>query len=117
MTKGTRSRFPKPCSQQGCGNLTHERFCEEHRRDDRRPSAYQRGYNHHWQKASRNYLIANPFCVECQKEGKVTLATDVDHIVPHKGNKELFWDMSNWQSLCKRCHGRKTAIFDRGSWY
>ena len=31
-------------------------------------------------------------------------ATVVDHIIPHKGDSDLFWDESNWQSLCKRCH-------------
>ncbi|WP_143035082.1 HNH endonuclease [Marininema mesophilum] len=28
---------------------------------------------------------------------------------------DLFWDKDNWQSLCKRCHDRKTAIED-GRW-
>ena len=31
------------------------------------------------------------------------------HVTPHKGNRELFWDIrGNWQTLCARCHGRKT---------
>jgi 5-methylcytosine-specific restriction endonuclease McrA len=28
----------------------------------------------------------------------------VDHIVPHKMDKALFWDRSNWQPLCKWHH-------------
>jgi 5-methylcytosine-specific restriction protein A len=36
----------------------------------------------------------------------------VDHIIPHKGNYKLFWDKSNWQSLCKSCHDKKTARED-----
>jgi 5-methylcytosine-specific restriction endonuclease McrA len=28
----------------------------------------------------------------------------VDHIIPHKGDKALFWDEKNWQPLCKYCH-------------
>ena len=35
-------------------------------------------------------------------------ATDVDHIIPHRGDKKLFWDSGNWQSLCHECHSRKS---------
>ena len=29
----------------------------------------------------------------------------VDHIVPHRGDQELFWDVANnWQALCRQCH-------------
>ncbi len=35
-------------------------------------------------------------------------ANEVDHIKPHNGDLALFWDESNWQSLCKACHSRKT---------
>ena len=38
----------------------------------------------------------------------------VDHIIPHKGDKVLFWDRSNWQPLCKTCHDTKTAREDGG---
>jgi 5-methylcytosine-specific restriction endonuclease McrA len=34
----------------------------------------------------------------------VVEAVIVDHIVPHRGDQGLFWDTSNWQSLCKKCH-------------
>lgn len=37
----------------------------------------------------------------------------VDHIVPHRGDEKLFWDESNWQALCKRCHDSKTMTEDR----
>jgi 5-methylcytosine-specific restriction protein A len=36
----------------------------------------------------------------------------VDHIVPHRGREQLFWDESNWQALCKACHDRKTGEED-----
>jgi 5-methylcytosine-specific restriction enzyme A len=36
--------------------------------------------------------------------GKDVAATVVDHVVPHKGDLELFWDQSNWQGVCKACH-------------
>jgi 5-methylcytosine-specific restriction endonuclease McrA len=41
----------------------------------------------------------------CQKQGRVTAASVVDHIIPHKGDQKLFWDSANnWQSLCKDHH-------------
>jgi len=33
-------------------------------------------------------------------EGIIKPATDVDHVIPHRGNRSLFWDEENWQALC-----------------
>jgi len=44
----------------------------------------------------------------------MTAAGVVDHIVPHKGDADLFWQRTNWQPLCKPCHDRKTATEDGG---
>ena len=110
----------RPCNHPGCRELTRERFCEKHRKererekDKGRPTAAQRGYDSRWRKARTWYLKRNPLCVECEKKGKLTPATVIDHVVPHRGDKELFWDMSNWQALCKPCHDRKTAKEDGG---
>ena len=46
-------------------------------------------------------------------EGRYVKATDVDHIVPHRGDKKLFWDESNWQALCHRHHSIKTRNEDQ----
>ena len=51
-------------------------------------------------------LLAEPFCRECLKAGNRVRATVVDHITPHKGDQALFWDVDNWQPLCKPCHDR-----------
>lgn len=75
-----------------------------------RPTAHQRGYGSRWQKASKCYLRSHPLCAECERNGRVTEATCVDHITPHRGDMTLFWDVAgNWQSLCKPCHDAKTA--------
>ena len=76
-------------------------------------SAAGRGYGVAWRKARKQYLEEHPLCVECMKEGRYVKATVVDHIIPHRGNKTLFWDQRNWQALCKRCHDRKTMTRDR----
>jgi 5-methylcytosine-specific restriction enzyme A len=70
----------------------------------------ERGYGYKWQQAREGYLRLHPVCVMCDAEGKVTVATVVDHITPHKGDQVLFWDQSNWQSLCTAHHsGDKQA--------
>ena len=85
--------------------------CKCAKRNDTRESAAKRGYNWAWsgpQGAAKRHLAANPLCVECSKEGRTVAATEVDHIVPHRGDKELFWNPDNWQSLCKSHHSQKT---------
>lgn len=61
-------------------------------------------YDYHWRLSSRRFLRENPLCTECSKRHLTVAAAVVDHIVPHDGNRELFWNKKNWQSLCRTCH-------------
>jgi 5-methylcytosine-specific restriction protein A len=74
-----------------------------------RPNSHQRGYTRQWSKARTGFLAKHPLCVTCQENGRIKAATVVDHIIPHKGDKERFWNRANWQSLCALCHNRKSA--------
>jgi len=106
---------PKPCAKAGCGRLTTERYCDVHRgegnkaKDARRGSSAQRGYDARWRRYRKRFLRAHPLCELHQQRGDLVPATVVDHIVPHRGDTDLFWDPSNHQALCKRCHDAKTA--------
>src|SRR5688572_779674 len=60
----------------------------------------ERGYGWEWQKARDIFLRDNPLCAYCARLGIHTAASVVDHKIPHKGDKVLFWDKSNWQPLC-----------------
>lgn len=111
----------RPCARPGCQcTATHGSYCEKHwqqyqmtvsenrkkfsaRKDRERRNSAERGYNSAWNKARVGYLKMHPLCVKCGEP-----ATEVDHIIPHRGDMKLFWDSSNWQSLCHRCHSRKT---------
>lgn len=62
-----------------------------------------------WRRAAASFLKRHPVCADCASLGRIEPATDVDHIEPHKGDRALFWDRSNWQALCHSCHSRKTA--------
>ncbi|KNY29057.1 HNH endonuclease [Pseudobacteroides cellulosolvens] len=108
---------PKPCAKQGCPRLTHERFCEEHQREEWQ--TYNRFYRDEfskrfyssraWRKVRERKLMINPLCELCMKEERLAAATVVDHIIPIKDGGEV-WDLENMQSLCKTCHERKGAM-------
>ena len=108
----------RPCTWAGCAALVSQGSrCAEHKRkaEHERGSAHERGYTSAWTKARAAYLASHPLCARCQRDGRVTAAGVVDHIVPHRGDKALFWDSDgNWQPLCKPCHDRKTATEDGG---
>lgn len=111
----------KPCSYPGCGGLTKDRYCDDHERATRhdyeraRGSASARGYGRKWQHARAAWLRQHPLCRACEDDDVITAAVEVDHLIPHRGDKRLFWDRSNWQSMCKPCHSEKTARED-GRW-
>lgn len=59
-------------------------------------------------------LRLEPLCRTCKKAGRVTIATVCDHVAPHKGDPDLFWSLSNTQSLCAPCHDGTKQSIERG---
>lgn len=110
-----------PCSHPGCPRLVPRgrKYCNEHAglHPEEVRSAFSRGYDRKWQRVSKAFLRSHPLCAECQRNGRYVAATVVDHIVPHRGDQKLFWDESNWQPLCKRCHDQKTGREDSNPTY
>ena len=76
-------------------------------RPDRTP------YGAAWRKARAAYLATHPLCAMCEAQGRITPASVVDHVTPHKGNSALFWNVDNWQPLCKRHHDATKQSADR----
>lgn len=70
---------------------------------DKRDRVVASLYTRAWRKRSAAYLRAHPICAVCG-----VAATEVDHVVPHHGDRVIFWRADNLQSLCGACHGRKT---------
>lgn len=107
---------PRPCRHPGCPELTRDGWCEKHRpkRSNARKlsAAYHGWYNLPvWKDDLRPaQILREPFCRECAKRGVRTRATVADHIKPFRGDWALFVDPANHQSLCERCHNRKTAL-------
>lgn len=63
----------------------------------------------------RSFLRLHPLCKFCEQAGRLTPSEVVDHVIEHKGNQALFWDIGNWQALCKPCHDRLKAKAERGN--
>lgn len=111
------------CRFCGCTNyrLDGHNFCEKHlwweekkeaereqkRKAQRDWSKYTRSSDNYstsrWRNLSRSFLSSHPYCEICGSPSEV-----VDHIVPHRGDDDLFWDRDNLQALCKLCHNNKT---------
>lgn len=121
IRKGGRSmptRASGLCAYPGCkARVASGKYCSLHmptgrrggKPEDRTNTPWHKlYYRRDWQKLRAAHLMREPFCRECAKEGRITVATDVDHIQPHRGDMGLFLDDGNLQSLCHGCHSRKT---------
>ncbi|MDU9005750.1 HNH endonuclease [Sedimentitalea todarodis] len=80
------------------------------RHDKNRKSSSARGYTGTWDKERKEFLKRHPRCKRCG--GK---ADTVDHIIPHRGNSEIFWDRRNWAPLCTNCHSSAKQREERRS--
>jgi len=59
-----------------------------------------------WMAMRSLFLANNPLCVACKKTGRITMATEVDHILPlFKGGTD---DLENLSALCAEHHREKT---------
>lgn len=85
------------------------------RYDERRGSARARGYDARWERARIVYLSQHPLCVCCKANGVVHEASLIDHVIAHRGDRRLFWDVSNWQALCKWCHDNVKSPLERSA--
>ena len=106
-----------PCKHPGCAKLIPygQMYCDEHQpiHKNDRATATERGYGAKWQRERKKFLEMHPFCVRCYEEGHITMATVVDHIIPHRGDPDLFWNRENWQPLCEHHHNAKTMTEER----
>jgi 5-methylcytosine-specific restriction protein A len=99
------------CRNPRCGEYAYKYgFCRRHQPQASAPyrgpaGANLRPCNRRFRALRHAYLVRHPLCACCRHEP----ATELDHITPHRGDVRLFWDQTNWQGLCYRCHGRKTA--------
>ena len=80
-----------------------KKFKMPHRFNHRTNEQDKRYWTHQWKKARAAFIRENPTCKRCHK-----LAQVIDHVVPVNQGGE-FWDVTNWQPLCKQCHDIKSG--------
>ncbi len=108
------------CKHQRCRNLVAagESYCDTHRRQHANdftrahPEYFKLYNNKRWRSYRRMFLSEHPLCInftQCHRE-----ATVVDHVVPHDGDRDKFWEVDNHSAMCKPCHDSKTATHDGG---
>ena len=74
-----------------------------------RPKRHEFYSSSEWRRLREWYRTRHPLCEECERNGRVTLAQVVDHIVEiERGGNPT--DPSNLQSLCHACHNRKHGV-------
>lgn len=104
----------RPCRHPGCPKLTDGVYCEEHQKTaNAQYNKYQRDpqsnkrYGRAWKRIRDRHIKAHPLCEECKKNGRITAAEEVHHILPlSQGGTHAD---SNLMSLCKSCHSRITV--------
>jgi 5-methylcytosine-specific restriction protein A len=109
----------RPCRYSRCPQLTDDKtgYCDAHRQqvqrqyDRERGSANERGYDYHWQQYSKHYLMEHPLCALCAKKAPPVIKASecIDHIIPHRGDYNLFWNRNNHQPACLECNSVKAA--------
>lgn len=111
--------MPEPakryCAEPGCKTLIRGAArCDTHKRSNKRSYVTRVSDKFYrtakWTKDQRpTQLAKEPFCVQIVADGKPCgrVANVVDHIIPRQlGGPDV---PSNYQSLCKKCHDKKTA--------
>ena len=73
----------------------------------------ERGYDHQWLATAAAFKDAHPWCVGCLAIGLRVPAAVVDHIIPHQGDRDLFWNSDNWQSSCRWHHDAIKLMLER----
>lgn len=102
---------PRPCNQPGCGVLVHggSLRCDAHKSVQwtKKPTATKRITGRKLQRMRADLFARAPLCAECQRHGRVSLATQRDHIKPlSEGGTDT---QDNEQGLCAECHDAKSA--------
>jgi len=102
-----------PCLERGCPTLVKAGRCAVHARtrDAQRLQSEpgrQWYYTAAWRKLAAYVKREEPLCRTCFAADRLTPSTQVDHVIPHRGDPVKFWDRDNLAGTCASCHTQKT---------
>ena len=117
------------CQYSGCNEMAENghAYCEKHLAESHRKhqewlkshnkkkpfenATRANNYNNaEWRALRREVLKRDGYqCCQCGiTAAESGYPLEIHHIIPPKGNKELFFDINNCATLCKLCHARIT---------
>lgn len=109
------------CAYLGCGNERSplNSYCMDHGgkgyndsvKRKKSNAKYQTAY---WKRARTTQLSRQPLCQACASTGRVSIATDVDHLFAWNQIGDEAFAVNILQSLCKNCHTVKTGLEQQG---
>lgn len=72
-----------------------------------------------WRTESAAFRAEHPLCCCELHHGRPGSPPSqvVDHVIPHRGDRTLFYERSNWCAKAKACHDSKSMRLDRGDAY
>ena len=91
-------------------------YCEKHgggQRSAKQKANLKMYKSTSWQKLRIAKLSEFPLCNSCLSQGIVNEAKHLDHVFPHKQDKERFV-INLFQGLCPACHTQKTRLENQG---
>jgi 5-methylcytosine-specific restriction enzyme A len=92
--------------------MTQGGRCEEHAKPKVYRPQQQQGkatYDASWRKVRNAQRRREPLCRHCQLAGRTREMEEVDHVIAFRGHRYLMLAEWNLQSLCRKCHSRKSA--------
>ncbi|MFZ1935978.1 MAG: HNH endonuclease signature motif containing protein [Thermoguttaceae bacterium] len=101
------------CRKPGCPGFVRDgrcTVCGGGHRQDFRPSAAARGYDHRWSDFAASYKRRHPLCAVCEAEGRTTLADLPHHIIPIQEGGEIYPDDDGLLPVCYSCHQRVEGL-------
>jgi 5-methylcytosine-specific restriction enzyme A len=107
-----RDRWVARCSRQRMGEPTPPRYKPMRKRERERTLHDSK----RWRRISKLQRMREPLCRMCLEQGKIEPATIADHIVPHRGDPDLFWSGA-LQSLCYFHHETTKREMERKGYH
>ena len=129
MVEGVYAMIKRLCQFSGCNEIAveHHTYCAKHLAESQKKhqeflknhnkkkpfenATRTNNYNNVEWRALRNEVLKrdNYQCCQCGAGAEESgFPLEIHHIIPPRGNKELFYNIDNCVTLCKWCHSRIT---------